>query len=82
LQSGPVSENERATTEIYDYAVDVGLNIIVFFGDLTPRFLEEKNMLWRLPWLNNSKNRYGVISFLEFISMMNQVEYTLIIIGQ
>lgn len=59
LQSGPISVNETATNEICDYAVDAGLGIIVFFGDLTPRWLREKDLLWRLSWLNTSKQRWG-----------------------
>ncbi len=58
LQSGPVSENETATNEICDYAVDAGLSIIVYFGDLTPRFLEE-DLFWRLSWLNTTQQRWG-----------------------
>ena len=59
LQSGPVSENETATNEICDYAVDAGLSIIVYFGDLTPRFLEDEGLVWRLSWLNTTQQRWG-----------------------
>lgn len=59
LQSGPISENETATNEICDYAVSSGLNIVVYFGDLTPRILQEKNLLWRLSWLNNAQEQWG-----------------------
>lgn len=59
LQSGPVIENETATNEICDYAVDAGLSIVVYFGDLTPRYLEEKGWLWRLSWLNTTQQRWG-----------------------
>ena len=59
LQSGPVSKNETATTEICDYAVDAGLSIIVFFGDLTPSTSEENGWLWRLSWLNTTQQRWG-----------------------
>ncbi len=59
LQSGPISENETATNEICDYAVNSGLSIVVYFGDLTPRILQEKNLLWRLSRLNNAQERWG-----------------------
>jgi hypothetical protein len=59
LQSGPVSRNETATTEICDYAANAGLKIIVYFGDLTPRISEENGWLWRLSWLNTSRQRWG-----------------------
>jgi hypothetical protein len=65
LQSGPVSENETATNEICDYAVDAGLDIIVYFGDLDPEKLLEKEeflgkeLLWRLSWLSAAKQRWG-----------------------
>ena len=59
LQSGPVSRNETATTEICDYAVNAGLKIIVYFGDLTPRISEENGWLWRLSWLNTTRQRWG-----------------------
>jgi hypothetical protein len=58
LQSGPVSANETATTEICDYAVNAGLKIIVFFGDLTPRLLSA-DLVWRLSWLNTTRYRWG-----------------------
>ncbi len=58
LQSGPVSENETATNEICDYAVDAGLDIVVFFGDLDERILPE-NKLWRVPWLTLAKQQWG-----------------------
>ena len=58
LQSGPVSRNESATTEICDYAVNAGLSLIVFFGDLTPRLLSEE-LIWRLTWLNTTRYRWG-----------------------
>ncbi len=59
LQSGPVTKNETAATEICDYAVDAGLSIIVFFGDLTPSISEENGWLWRLSWLNTTQQRWG-----------------------
>jgi hypothetical protein len=58
LQSGPVSENETATNEICDYAVEAGLNIIVFFGDLDPKILQNKGLTWRLSWLSMAKQRW------------------------
>ncbi len=59
LQSGPVSENKTITTEICDYAAKAGLDIIVYFGDLDQRILEEKDMLWRISWVKNAKDRYN-----------------------
>jgi hypothetical protein len=65
LQSGPVSENETATDEICSYAVDAGLDIIVYFGNLTPWVLERiereegKDVLWRLSWIATAKEKYG-----------------------
>ncbi|MFZ7137239.1 MAG: hypothetical protein ACOWW1_02295 [archaeon] len=65
LQSGPVSENQTATTEICDYAVDAGLDLIVFFGDLDPHILEmkrdllDKDFVWRISWIEAAKARYG-----------------------
>jgi len=59
LQSGPISENETATTQIIDYAVDAGLNSIVYFGDLDPKILENKSLVWRQSWVENAKDRYG-----------------------
>ncbi|PVX27741.1 MAG: hypothetical protein CW716_00770 [Candidatus Bathyarchaeum sp.] len=53
LQSGPVSKNETATNIICDYAVDAGLDVIVFFGWFDP------DCPWQLPWLNYAKERWG-----------------------
>ncbi|MCW4015705.1 MAG: hypothetical protein NWF06_04985 [Candidatus Bathyarchaeota archaeon] len=65
LQSGPISENETAMNEICEYAVDAGLDIIVYFGDLDPRVLNYKvetlgqDVLWRTSWINTAKQRWG-----------------------
>ncbi|MGD6851082.1 MAG: hypothetical protein ACQCN6_03375 [Candidatus Bathyarchaeia archaeon] len=59
LQSGPISINETATAEICDYAVDAGQSLIVYFGDLDPRILEQKNLTWRATWVSNAKQAYG-----------------------
>jgi len=65
LQSGPISENQAATTEICDYAVKAGMDLIVFFGDLDLDMLTMKKELfgddfvWRVSWVNNAKERYG-----------------------
>jgi hypothetical protein len=42
LQSGPLSENETATNQICDYAVEAGLDILVYFGDLDPATLRRQ----------------------------------------
>jgi hypothetical protein len=53
LQSGSISVNETATTEICDYATSQGLNIIVWFGWFNPQYP------WQLPWVENARARYG-----------------------
>lgn len=59
LQSGPISNDENATTQICDYATDSGLSIIVYFGDLDPTILRMKNLEWRATWSSAAKERYG-----------------------
>lgn len=59
LQSGPISTSENATSEICNYATASGLNIIVYFGDLDPTILEQKNLTWRLNWISHAKAQYG-----------------------
>jgi hypothetical protein len=59
LQSGPLSMDEKATIEICDYATGQGLNIIVYFGDLSPRVLAAKGLEWRTSFVNSAKDRYG-----------------------
>ena len=58
LQSGPVSKNETATNEICDYAVEAGLSIVVYFGDLNPRVLTNETS-WRVEWVNSARQRWG-----------------------
>jgi hypothetical protein len=58
LQSGPISRNETATDEICDYAVASGLKIVVYFGDLDPKWLTNETM-WRASWINTTKQRWG-----------------------
>jgi len=53
LQSGPISKNETAINIICDYAVEAGLDFIVFFGWFD--FDHE----WQIPWLNYAKERWG-----------------------
>ena len=84
LQSGPVSENETATNEICDYAVDAGLDLIVFFGDLDPQTLQMKNELfnkdfrWRVSWVNYGLNSGGATNSLEYTIMTSPEENGLI----
>jgi hypothetical protein len=59
LQSGPISYNESATTEICDYATQNGQSIIVYFGDMSPYILARKEQSWRLTWVENAKTVYG-----------------------
>jgi hypothetical protein len=53
LQSGPISKNETAVNIICDYAVDSGLDFIVFFGWF------DTACPWQIPWLNFAKERWG-----------------------
>ena len=53
LQSGPISKNETAINLICDYAVDSGLDFIVFFGWF------DFDHQWQIPWLNYAKNRWS-----------------------
>ncbi len=59
LQSGPLSINESATRQICEYATVQGLNLIVSFGDLAPDILEQKNLTWRLMFVQDAKTAYG-----------------------
>jgi len=58
LQSGPLSRNETATDEICNYAVASGLRVIVYFGDLDPKWLTKETM-WRASWIKTTKQRWG-----------------------
>lgn len=53
LQSGPISKNETAIRIICDYAVESGLDFIVFFGWF------DFQQPWQIPWLDYAKNRWG-----------------------
>jgi len=53
LQSGPISKNETAINIICDYAVESGLDFIVFFGWF------DTDHLWQIPWLDFAKERWG-----------------------
>ena len=52
LQSGPISKNESAINEICNYAVESGLNIIVYFGWF------DIDHQWQIPWLDYAKNQW------------------------
>jgi len=53
LQSGPISKNETAINIICDYAIDSGLDFIVFFGWF------DTDYPWQIPWLDFAKDRWG-----------------------
>jgi len=53
VQSGPVSVNETSMSEIVDYAVSTGLDVIVYFGWFNPAHP------WQVPWLDFAKQRWG-----------------------
>jgi len=53
LQSGPISKNETAINEVCDYAVESGLDFIVFFGWF------DTDYPWQIPWLDYAKDRWG-----------------------
>ncbi len=53
IQSGPVSKNEPAMTEISKYVIDAGLNLIVYIGWL------DLAQPWQLPWLEMAKEGWG-----------------------
>jgi len=53
LQSGPISKNETAINEVCDYAVEYGLDFIVFFGWF------DTDHQWQIPWLDYAKDRWG-----------------------
>jgi hypothetical protein len=59
LQSGPISLDENVTRKICDYATSQGLSIVVSFGDLAPQVLEQKNLTWRLTFIQQAKTLYG-----------------------
>ena len=56
LQSGVISTNETATTEICDYAVASGLNIIVNLG---VNWTYDRVWTWQFPWFESARHRYG-----------------------
>ncbi len=53
LQSGTISRNMAATTEICDYATSHGLYIIVYFGWFNREYP------WQTVWVQNAAQRYG-----------------------
>ena len=56
LQSWPISNNETAITELCDYAVASGLNILVNLG---VNVTYNRVWTWQFPWLKTAEQRYG-----------------------
>jgi hypothetical protein len=63
LGASPVSRNETATSEVADYAIANGLNLIVNFGYYDPHAFAPgdswRNWTWQLPWLSVAKQKFG-----------------------
>jgi len=61
--SSPVSRNETTMTEVSDYAVAAGLDIIVNFGYYDPRASTPEETFrrwpWQHSWVENAKQKYG-----------------------
>jgi hypothetical protein len=51
VDSGAVSKNETSLNQICDYAVNQGLYIIVYFGNLS--------FSWQIPWMGSAGQRWG-----------------------
>jgi len=56
LQSGTISDNETTITDICNYAVSSGLNIIVNLG-VSQTYT--RVWTWQFSWLESAKQRYG-----------------------
>ncbi|MEJ2244285.1 MAG: hypothetical protein P8X87_07165 [Candidatus Bathyarchaeota archaeon] len=54
IQSGPVSKNETATNIICNYAVDAGLDFIMFFG-----WFDNNKAPWQRDWLEYATDTWG-----------------------
>jgi hypothetical protein len=62
LGSTPVSRDENSTSEVCDYAVAQGLNVIVNFGYYDKRASADESWRhwpWQLSWLDAAKQKYG-----------------------
>ena len=51
VASGPVSKNETSLDEICNYAVNQGLHLIVYFGNIS--------LPWQIPWISSAQPRWG-----------------------
>ncbi len=54
LDSWTIATNETALNEVCDYAVNNGLNIIVYFA-----FISHVIYPWQIDWVNNAKTNWG-----------------------
>ncbi len=54
VDSYPISTNETDLNEICDYAVNKGLNIIVYFS-----FISHVVYPWQITWVDNAKEKWG-----------------------
>jgi hypothetical protein len=63
LGSSPVSRKEETTTEVCDYAVASGLDIIVNFGYYDPNASSAEEAFrrwpWQHSWVETAKQKYG-----------------------
>jgi hypothetical protein len=63
LGSSPVSRNETATSEVCDYAISQGLNIIVNFGYYDPSASSPEETFrqwpWQHLWVQEATQKYG-----------------------
>jgi len=54
VDSYPISTNESNLNEVCDYAVNRGLNIIVYFS-----FISHVIYPWQITWVDNAKEKWG-----------------------